>query len=216
VADGPPRPVLEAPHHLSYPYVFAHDGDVFLIPETLAVRRVELHRAVRFPDRWERVAILLDDVDAVDATVFAHEGRWWMFVAIAAPGASTLDELHLLHAPDPRGPWTPHPANPVVSDATCARPAGAVLRDDGGRLVRPGQDGARRYGEAISLRAIDVLTPQAYAEHEVARLGPGDVRDALATHTITRDSAFEAIDVRRRRPRRPRRLDTCSTPPRLT
>jgi hypothetical protein len=74
----------------------------------------------------------------------------------------------------------------------------------GGRLVRPGQDGSRRYGEAISFREIDVLTPEAYAEHEVARLGPADVRRARATHTTTRDSRFEAIDVRRRELRLPR------------
>lgn len=207
--DGQPlgelQPVLEAAHHLSYPFVFAHGDDVFMIPETAAARRVELWRADPFPHGWRREAVLLDDVEAVDATVLAHDGRLWMFVGIAAPGASTLDQLHLFWADDPRGPWMPHPRNPVVSDATCARPGGPVFAHDG-RLVRPGQDGSRRYGGGLSLRAIDVLSTEAYAEHEVGRIGPDDVRGgAHATHAYAVDGRFEAIDVRLRELRIARR-----------
>jgi hypothetical protein len=198
--------VLEAAHHLSYPFVFAHGDEVFMIPETAAARRVELWRADPFPRAWRREAVLLEDVEAVDATVLEHEGRLWMFVGIAAPGSSTLDQLHLFWAADPRGPWTPHPRNPVVSDATCARPGGPVFRHDG-ELVRPGQDGSRRYGGGLSLRAIDVLSTEAYAEHEVGRIGPEDVRGgAHATHAYAVDGRFEAIDVRLRELRIARRL----------
>ncbi|HEV7751671.1 MAG TPA: hypothetical protein VGO71_09010 [Baekduia sp.] len=205
-ALGELEPVLEAAHHLSYPFVFAHGDEVFMIPETAAARRVELWRADPFPHAWRREAVLLEDVEAVDATVLEHDGRLWMFVGIAAPGSSTLDQLHLFWAADPRGPWTPHPRNPVVSDATCARPGGPVFRHDG-ELVRPGQDGSRRYGGGLSLRAIDVLSIEAYAEHEVGRIGPEDVRGgAHATHAYTVDGRFEAIDVRLRELRIARRL----------
>jgi hypothetical protein len=195
-----PRPVLARPHHLSYPFVFVHDGQVFMIPETSAVARVELYRAVEFPDRWEREAVLIDELDAADATLLAHGDRLWMFAAVTPPDASSLDELHLFWASELRGPWRSHPRNPVVSDVRCARPAGAVQRW-GSRLVRPGQDGSRRYGGSISFREIDVLTPDAYAEHEIARLDPTDLGDARATHTYSADARFEAIDLRRREPR---------------
>jgi hypothetical protein len=65
--------------------------------------------------------------------------------------------------------------------------------------VRPGQDGSHRYGWAVSLREIDVLSVTAYAEHEIERIEPGDVRGARATHAYDADSRFEAIDLRRRR-----------------
>jgi hypothetical protein len=194
----PPKRVLEAPYHLSYPFVFVHQNDVFMIPETSAARRVELYRAVAFPHEWEREAVLLEDINAADATFLVHGDRLWLFAAVAAANASSLDELHLFWSEAIRGPWHPHPCNPVVSDVRCARPAGPIQRWDG-QLVRPCQDGSRRYGWAISFREIDALSVTAYAEHEVARLEPGDVLGARATHAYSADSRFEAIDLRRRR-----------------
>ncbi len=41
--------------HLSYPFVFSADGDVYMIPETAARKSVLLYRAERFPDRWALV-----------------------------------------------------------------------------------------------------------------------------------------------------------------
>lgn len=195
-----PQPVLRANHHLSYPFVFAHEGDIFMIPETSAARRVELYRAAAFPGKWEREAILLDDLDAADTTLLVHDGVLWLFLSVAAPGASTLDELHLFWARELRGPWQPHPLNPVVSDARCARPAGRILRT-GARLIRPAQDCSRRYGWAISFREIDLLSTSAYAEHEIDRLEPSALAGARAVHTYSSDSRFQAWDVRRREAR---------------
>ncbi|HWY90529.1 MAG TPA: hypothetical protein VNY31_07630 [Solirubrobacteraceae bacterium] len=192
-----PTPVLQAPYHLSYPCVFAHEGEIFMIPETGTVRRIELYRAVSFPDAWEREAILVDDIGAVDTTLFEHGGRLWLFTAVAASGASYSDELHLFWAEAPRGPWQAHPGNPVVSDVRGARPAGAIQRW-GPRLVRPAQDCSRRYGWAVSFREIDVLTDTAYGEHEIDRLEPANLADARATHTYAADGRFEAVDLRQR------------------
>jgi len=195
---APPRPVLEAPYHLSYPFVFAHGEEVFMIPETSAQGRVELYRASDFPRAWSRERTLLDGLAASDATLLAYEGRLWLFVGVAAPNATMLDELHLFTADALEGPWHPHPANPVVSDVRCARPAGAIQLW-GSRLVRPGQDGSRRYGGAVSFREIDELSLERYAEHEIARLEPGDLGAARATHTYSCDGRFEAVDLRERR-----------------
>jgi len=203
--SSPPAPVLAAAHHLSYPFVFAHAGEIFLIPETSSVRRVELYRSVDFPHEWRHEATLLDGLVASDATLLAHGDRLWLFVGIAVPHGTMLDELHLFSATDVRGPWRPHPRNPVVSDVRCARPAGAIQRW-GTRLVRPAQDGSRRYGGAISFREIDELSEAGYSEHEIARLQPGDLGDARATHTYAADGRFEAIDLRRRVPRPPSEL----------
>ena len=195
-ADAP-VPVLRASFHLSYPGVFAHDGEIYMIPETTAARRIELYRATGFPTVWRREAILLDDIRAADATIFAHGGRLWLFTAVAAEGASYSDELHLFSADEVRGPWRAHPCNPVVSDVRRARPAGAIQRR-GSRIVRPAQDCSRRYGWALSFQEIDALTESQYAEHEVERLEPEQLPAVRATHTYAADGAFEAIDVRKR------------------
>lgn len=194
---GPPVPVLEEVHHLSYPFVFAYAGSIYMIPETAQASQIRLYRASSFPSEWELDRVLVDDIVAADATVFEADGRWWMFASVGGFGTTLGDELHLFLADTPLGPWIPHVENPVVSDIRSGRPAGAVLRD-GDRLVRPAQDGSRRYGWAVSLREIVVLTEDGYEEREIGRLESRNVSGARAVHTYGRDSRFEVIDARRR------------------
>jgi hypothetical protein len=194
----PPEPVLTERHHLSYPFVFAHGGEIFMIPETSSERSVTLYRATEFPGGWQREAVLLDGLIASDATLLSDSGRLWLFVGVAAEHATMLDELHLYSALTLTGDWQAHPLNPVVSDVRCARPAGAVQRW-GSALVRPAQDCGRRYGGAVSFRQIDALSTELYAEHEIARLEPGDLGGrARATHTYASDGTYEATDLRER------------------
>ena len=46
--------VLREPFHLSYPYVFARDGQHYMIPETLAAGAVRLYTGDPFPTRSRR------------------------------------------------------------------------------------------------------------------------------------------------------------------
>jgi hypothetical protein len=61
-----PRPVLEEPWHLSYPFVFEHAGEVWMIPESGEARAIYLYRADPFPYRRTREGCLIDGIDAHD------------------------------------------------------------------------------------------------------------------------------------------------------
>jgi hypothetical protein len=203
----PARVAVERSSHLSYPFVFQDEGDWYMLPETAGTRTVELLKAREFPWHWEPCGVLLRDVRAWDPTLLRHGGLYWLFVTMAAPGARPSDELCLYSAPDVRGPWRPHPSNPIVSDTRRARPAGRILEKDG-CLLRPSQDGSGAYGRRIVLNRIDVLSPQEYRETPIGSIEPGWLPGVVRTHTYTVDGAFEAIDGVRyeRRPwtRRPR------------
>lgn len=194
---GPSQVVLEEPVHLSYPFVFEHAGQVWMVPESCAAGEVVLYRADPFPTRWRREAVLLRGLRAVDSTLLEHDGRWWMFCNVEHPHGSTWDELHLYLADSPLGPWRPHPANPVVSDVRCARPAGRIFRA-GGAWIRPAQDCAASYGAAVSFRAIEALTPTEYRERPVGRLEATWQPGLLGAHSYAADEAFEVVDGRRR------------------
>jgi hypothetical protein len=201
---GPPRVVLERPYHLSYPLVLEWRGELFMIPETVGHRTVELYRCERFPDRWTLDATLLADLAAADATVIEHDGCLWMFVCVAPPGLLLHTELHLYSADDLRGPWRPHPLNPVVSDVRRARPAGRPWMEDG-RWIRPGQDSSVRYGYGLTLARIDVLTREDYAEEPIAHVAPEALpwaRGARGLHTWNASRRFCVTDVSVRRLRR--------------
>lgn len=55
--------VLHEPFHLSYPFVFFHDGYYWMIPEAHQSNQIRLYRATFFPTQWEFVKPLLTSTD---------------------------------------------------------------------------------------------------------------------------------------------------------
>jgi hypothetical protein len=191
---GPWRTVLEQSWHLSYPYVFEHGDETWLMPESSARGGVEIYRAVEFPDRWELVHTLFEGLPIVDATLFEHDERLWLLAGVATAGGSDWDELFAWHAPAVTGPWTAHALNPIKSDCRSARPGGRPLRL-GDRLVRPAQRCEKVYGEALVWLEIRTLTPEAFEEVEIAEwraTGPG----LSGPHAADLATPCRAIDYR--------------------
>lgn len=202
-AEGPqgePVTILDEPWHLSYPFVFEHDGEAWMVPESIGARRVTLYRAARFPDRWVREADLLTDIEANDPTLLFHEGRWWMFATLGTGTGSLSDVLAIFTAPAPTGPWTPHRANPVLVSGEAARPAGAFLRRDG-KLWRPVQECGTRYGAALGLAEVTRLDEGGFAQVVRHAIEPGGPWPGRRLHTLNRDGRLEVIDGSARVPR---------------
>lgn len=195
-----PKPIIDRPYHLSYPFVLEWREQLYLIVEASANRAIEVYRCVEFPDRWEFDRTLVTDVVAVDPTLLEHQGRWWLFANMAEQeGASRDDELFLFHADEPlSATWTPHPRNPIVSDARRSRPAGRIIEQDG-KLLRPSQDCSSFYGAGVRVHEIVRLTETDYEEREAWSLYPSwDWRD-LGLHTVNHLPGLTVIDVCRRR-----------------
>jgi hypothetical protein len=186
--------VLERGYHLSYPFLFQWESDIFMMPETHQNRTVEVYRAIEFPHTWELHATLISNVAAFDPTLLRYGGRYWLFVSMAGRGSSLAnDELFLFGSDSPFGPWLPHPQNPIVSDVRKARPAGRIIEQDG-QLIRPSQDCSVRYGHKIKLNRIDVLTEDEYRESEVGEIAPSWVPGIVATHTLSLDESLQVLD----------------------
>ncbi len=187
-----PIPVIEKDYHMSYPFLFRWEGDLYMIPETSANRTIDLYKCVSFPQTWEHMKTLMDDVRAVDATLWEHDGKWWMFTAIDEYGLIT-DELFIFYADSPLGPWHPHKRNPVVSDVRSARPAGNIFEWNGD-FYRPSQDGSIRYGYATTINKIIQLDTETYVEEETSKILPNWLPDMNGTHTLNRVGSLVVID----------------------
>lgn len=172
--DGPPESAarrlnIPVPGHLSYPYLIEEDGQVFCVPESHQARRVVLLRATAFPTGWTVDRVLLDGLAGVDCTPVRHEGRWWLFCADNDRRDQEL--LFLFMADALRGPWRPHPRNPVKTTRRSTRPAGRPFVHEG-VLYRPAQDCTATYGGAVVLNRVLELTPERFAEEEAVRIAP--------------------------------------------
>lgn len=167
-AAGEMVPVIDEPRHLSYPFLLEFDGSLYMAPESGASRRVDLYRCTGFPYAWEKAGTLLEGIAAFDATLFEHEGLWWLFCAARQDGVRPNESLFAFYADSPLARrWTPHARNPLVRDYAGARPAGRVFRDRDGRLIRPAQNCVPRYGYGLVLHQILSLSPDRYEERAI-------------------------------------------------
>ena len=180
------RAVLEPGYHLSFPFLFEHDGQLFMMPESCASHRIELWRCTAFPDRWELHKTVLEGTNAADSTLAEIDGQWWLFTNIADdPFGDMSSELHLFRADSPMlENLEPHPLNPVVFDSRCARNAGRIWEKNG-VFYRPAQDNSHgTYGYGLHLMRIEELTMERYRERSVRHITPTFKRGIIGCHHI--------------------------------
>lgn len=166
---GPVQTVLSGATHLSYPYVFAHDREVYMMPETCARRRLEVWRAVKFPFEWELVSTALEGAVAVDSNLYNDGSRWWLFTnSTFDPSCDAGLELNIYEVDGPAlKSLTPHAKNPVVADARYSRNGGRVFERDG-RLYRPAQSlEYGQYGYGLYIMQVEKLDINDYIERPV-------------------------------------------------
>ncbi len=183
---------LKMPIHLSYPHIFKKDGNFYMIPESYVANEIAVYRAVSFPDRWEKVRVLMSDICAVDTTLFASGDDKYLFTFKLVNNTGQL----MLYSVDDDG---------LVKNAVCLsdgdrqmRPAGCILRVND-IAYRPAQDCSESYGSAIDLYRIISISP--YIERAVVKITPSMLntdlgRTAYGVHTYNVSGAYEVIDLK--------------------
>lgn len=191
-----PIDILKTDYHLSYPFVFKEDDKWYMIPETKQVKRIELYECEEFPHKWKKVGNMMENIQAVDATILKKDGLYWMFTNVVEnQGGSSHDELFLYYSETLYpGDWKPHPQNPLVSDVRNARPAGKIFTHNG-KTYRPAQDCAKAYGYAININEIVELTTTSYKEVRDQSILPNWAKDLKGVHTINFCDELTIIDA---------------------
>lgn len=190
-----PQPAIELPVHLSYPFLVEDARQIYCIPEACGADEVALFRAVDFPCKWSKAAVLVENFGGVDPTVFRHDGRWWLMCTEKGRDADV--KLWIWHASDLLGPWTPHARNPVKTDVRTARPGGVPFVHEGA-LYRPAQDCSKAYGWRIVIQRVTTLTPSEFVEEPVTVLEASpDSPFPLGRHTLTPVGDVVLIDGHR-------------------
>lgn len=181
--------------HLSFPYLFHHDGALFMCPESSEARQIRIYRCRTFPLEWELCAIPMRDLSAADSMFFEHAGKWWLLTNIDRSGLDDhCSELYLFHAASPFDThWTAHPQNPLRIDSEGGRNAGLILED--GKIFRAAQrQGFDQYGQGLMLYEITTLSETVYAEQLVSaidcRFRPG----LLGAHHLSTTGKITVFD----------------------
>lgn len=179
--------------HLSFPFLFRWQGQLYMMPETHEAKQIRVYRCAEFPLKWELAAVLKEGVSAADSMLIERDGRWWLLTNIDSTGGGDhCSELHVFWADDPLSDtWTPHPANPVVCDAASARNGGFLT--EGAKLFRVCQmQSYGVYGAGYAIHEIEELSETGYRERTVytQRLGRG----VTGAHHVSSDGGWSASD----------------------
>lgn len=208
--------IIEEGFHLSFPRVFQSRDAWYATVESGDAGEVRLYRAINFPFQWRLERILLSGQTWIDPILIPDtDSGWWLLVnSHHCPSlpVATAAELHLFHSSDLlHAPFVPHIGSPLLIDSTCGRNGGLLTLH--GNRIRVGQctgiDNA--YGEAVSLRRIDKLSPQEYRESTYKTDWLSTLHgslDASHIHTLNNADQWLAIDFRRSTPTPKRAITT--------
>jgi hypothetical protein len=186
---------LEEVFHLSFPYLFEFQQQLYMCPETSKNRDIRIYKCVDFPLRWELENIVMKDVSAADTMFFELNGKWWMLTNTDPVGdGDYCSELLIFHSDSPFGKyWTPHPLNPIIVDAGRARNAGLIK--DGNSYFRVSQgQGFDVYGKITLINEIIELTESNYVEITRSVISSAFQNGAVGTHHLHSNGNVTVFD----------------------
>ncbi|MBL4767568.1 MAG: hypothetical protein JKY94_07610 [Rhodobacteraceae bacterium] len=192
-------PAYIAPHHLSFPFVFRHGDDIFMLPETYQANRLEIWRAVNFPTGWELYSTSMEGVSAVDSVLSEINGEWWLFTNICRDSFNDhCAELHIFRTDGPAmTKIEPHALNPVVIGSDTARGGGRIFCQDG-RWYRVSQDNSGgSYGYGLNIMEIEELDLLHYHESRIRHITPDFMPGLIGCHQFDAAGGLFVIDTRK-------------------
>jgi hypothetical protein len=190
-----PVVALKEQHHLSYPFIFEHSGDYYMIPEAAESKSVWLYKCEKFPHEWKKHKLLLEETALFDPTIVFQNNMWYLFGTQKPLNGSSTDQYLYLYFSENlfSGSWKRHPLNPITRDVRGARPAGKIFEYNG-KLIRPSQLGAPKYGYGLRFQGIVTLSPEVYEEKPLSDILPEWKEGLLATHTFNSVNGFSVVD----------------------
>jgi len=190
---------LVEPFHLSFPFTFECEGELYMVPESHESGQIRLYICDAFPLGWRHVRNLMEGVSAVDTMIFDNQGRWFMLTNISPTGSDEhQSRLFLFSSADPRSvDWRPATGNPLLFDSRKARNGGLLHGGDGSLYRVRQKQGCGRYGSGLSIARIEGIGPDDYREEMVRELNPDFLPGLIGCHHLHSNGAFTAFDMLR-------------------
>lgn len=135
--------VLKEDFHLSYPQVFKHQDDFFMIPETKRAGAILLYKSTNFPYKWQIEDTLVSNVRLKDPSVYLSDS---LNLLVASDDKLNM---HMYVADSLKGKWKPYKRK-IIKRGTEARAGGRFFVDAQGKLMLPIQNSFKGYGYGLS------------------------------------------------------------------
>jgi len=191
--------VLEEQFHLSFPFIFESDGEIFMTPECQQSKEIRLYKCEEFPMKWKLDSVLMKDVSAVDTMIIKKDKTWFMLSNICSAGfGDHHSELHIFYSNILQSSdWQPIKSqNPIIFDSRKARNGGLFRYGDD--LYRINQVHSKeKYGHYFNVNKVIDISSQSFEEIRVSSIYPKFKNDIVNTHHFSANEKVAAIDFGR-------------------
>jgi len=186
---------LEENFHLSYPFLFNYENELYMCPETHEANEIRLYKCIEFPLKWKFVKTLISDVSAVDTNIFFKNEKWWLMTNLSKSEIlGHASELHIFSSKKLLSDnWMPHKKNPIIFDPLRARNGGLI--NEFNTFYRVYQKPSfNNYGESLGISKIEELNDNNYKESDELKVSPNFFRDLKGTHTYNFSDGLLVLD----------------------
>ena len=188
---------LEESFHLSFPYIFEFNNEIYMVPESSKNRDIRLYKCQNFPLDWRLQEVLIDNIDAADSMIFQKDNIWWLMTNEDPLRLNNHNyQMNLYHSENLLdGEWISHKNNPIIMDSNKARNAGLVF--DGSDVFRVSQAFGfyKKYGENFSLNKIEMLDTNNYLETMFSVHRKFFDKHILGSHHLHSNNIFSVFDI---------------------
>ncbi|HEU5053025.1 MAG TPA: hypothetical protein VFT78_07920 [Hanamia sp.] len=185
---------LNLSYHLSYPFMISEDNEIYMIPETLATKRLEVYKCIEFPSKWELYSTAFENEEVSDTSYFTDEnGIHWLFVN---KGYKNKPELHIYRVDSLQlNHIESHKDNPVKIDTLISRNGGAIFKYEN-QYYRPSQvNSYGKYGNGLNINKIIKLNIEEYIEEKIITVYPNFKKGLVGLHHLHQLDDHYIFDV---------------------
>ena len=191
--------VLEEDFHLSFPFIFRDNDEIYMIPESCKNFDIRLYKCLEFPKKWKLEQVLMSNVSAADTILIKQQDTWFMLTNIcSAEIGDHNSELHVFYSEDLKSNlWKPIASgNPVIFDSLKARNGGLFFHNE--TIYRVNQvHGKTNYGKSFNINEVVKISKNEYVEKKISSIGANFKDKIISTHHYSANVSLAAIDFAR-------------------
>lgn len=196
--------------HLSFPNVFLHDGNFYMMPETFEDQKIYLFQATDFPKQWQLVNTLAEGISLVDSALIINNHSAKEAV-IKGNDADEVQETHykfylvssthkgnqlVIHmANELTGDWLTYQGEIHIADKH-NRLAGAAITLNNQMYLPFQERHPSEYGKSVYIKPINI-DKQSWHEQAGVQILPFDEAYPAGLHTLNVTENYIVVDAKR-------------------
>ena len=186
--------VIKEKFHLSYPFLFDFNGEIYMVPESSQDNSIRLYKCESFPLKWTYQYNLIDNINAADTNIFFHDNKYWITTNVDPTNKGDQNSiLNCYYSDSPISKeWIEHNNNPIQF-RNGARNAGYVNNKN----IRISQKFSfNEYGKSLQISEIEELNINSYKEKKLHEIYPKFFKNASGIHHLSSNDEYTVFDVK--------------------